>query len=230
MKFNKKILIAAVAALLVIIGVITAFAYDGSVNQGADHSAETGMYLYTVDISLYNPCNSADMDKDAVCELWFDFDYTDANGYGKASTYRLDMSWKNGRNLNSEILKKNFIRGNDNACKTQLSVWIPGLVKKVKVHLNMDGGERLGFTVEGISLNGYRVNTGVDYVSSAYYDSDAEIPCRVPKAALNCAPSELSAEAAPRDQYNGIFTQGNISAAQAEIAQGNYDRFYHYGK
>ncbi len=229
---TKRIRILAVASVLLlalILGTVFSLAsYDGSVNQGKDHSDEKSMYLYTFDIELYNPCNSKDMDDDAVCVLWFDFKYRDNNGYGKEKTYRLDMSWQNGRNLNSEILWKNFIRPDDNSCYTQMSVWVPGIISNVHIKLNMDGGERLGFTVKGIYLNGFKVNTDVDYVSSAYYDSEADIPCYIPNAAAICTSGEIAPAEKVYDQYGGLFTDENNKAARYSILDGDYEMIYHY--
>ena len=200
--------------------------YDGAINQGKSHSEESSMYKYDIDIYLYNPCNSNDMDKDAVYLLWFDFNYKTDNGYGTSSTYRLDMSWKSalGRNLNNDILKANFIRANDNACMTRFSVWLPGILSDVKVFLNMDGGERLAFTVESISLNGFKLNTDTDYVSSAYWDSNASVKCFVPRAALVGA---TDTDAAPRDQFDGIFTDANVGKALDAFEKGDMRMIYH---
>lgn len=229
----KMILTFAVSSVLVfsvLLGtVVSQASYDGSIHQGISHAEEKGMYLYTLDISLDNPCNSADMDKDAVYLLWFDFEYRNNNGSGKTSTYRFDMSWKKDKNLNSEVLKKCFIRGNDNACYTQMSVWVPGIVTNVHVFLNMDGGERLAFTVNGIYLNGFKINTDTDYVSSAYYDSNADIPCFVPKSAAICPDGVIAENAGIRDQYNGLLTDESIKTAQNGIACGDYSMLYHFG-
>ena len=202
-----------------------AAAYDGSIDQGADHSAENSMYLYTFEISLDNPCNSKDMDKDAVNELWFDIDYQSKNGCGASGTYRLDLSWKNGRNLNQELLSACFIRPHDQAESVRMKVWVPGLIKEVRVHLNMDGGERLAFTVEGIFLNGYRINTETDYVSSCYYDSGARIACYLPPAGLTA-----SAETVRRDQYNAVFCPENVKEAQRRAENKDNAMLYRYGE
>lgn len=233
---NKKLktigmaVISSVLAFSLLFGMTASqAAYDGAVNQSISHIDEKSMYLYTFDIYLENPCNSDDMDKDAVCVLWFDFKYKENNGYGAEKTYRFDMSWQNGRNLNSEILRKNFIRGNDNACYTQMSVWVPGIISNVHIKLNMDGGERLNFTVKGIRLNGFRINTDTDYVSSAYYDSEADIPCFVPKAAAICPDGTISAGAGIRDQYNGVLSDASIKSVQDSVGSGDYSMIYHYG-
>lgn len=232
---NRKLKVIrtfAVSSLLVfsvIFGTVFSLAsYDGSINQGTTHANEKSMYLYTLDISLDNPCNSKDMDDDAVYQLWFDFEYKDSNGYGKTQSYRFDMSWKNGRNLNSEVLRKCFIRANDSACFTQMQVWVPGIVSKVHILLNMDGGERLSFTVTGIYLNGFKINTDTDYVSSAYYDSEANIPCFVPKPAIVSENMTIPLNGTARDQFGGLITDATINAARESASNGNYDMIYHY--
>lgn len=228
-KTVRSILISSVLIMSVLFTTLFSLAsYDGSINQSVSHADEKSMYLYTLDISLDNPCNSEDMDKDAVYLLWFDFEYKDSNGYGKTQTYRFDMSWKSSKNLNSEVLKKCFIRGNDNACFTQMSVWVPGIISKVHIFLNMDGGERLSFTVKGIYLNGFKINTDTDYVSSAYGDSSADIPCFVPKAAIVCTDGIIASDGTMRDQFGGLVTDSNVKAAQDAAESGNYDMIYHY--
>lgn len=209
--------------------VISFAAYDGEIDQGTDHSAEKSRYLYTFDIELENPCNANDMDDDAVCVLWFDFKYKESNGLGSEKSYKLDMSWQSGRNLNNEILKKVFIRPNDKSCYTQMSVWVPGLISNVHIKLNMDGGERLKFIVKGIYLNGFKVNTDVDYVSSAYYDSEADIPCYIPASAAVCTDGTLSAGTGIRDQYNAVLSDASIKTAQSKVEGGDYSMIYHYG-
>lgn len=230
-KWIRTSFISSVLVLSLVFGTVVSLAsYDGSINQGKEHADESSMYLYTFDIELYNPCNSKDMDDDAVCVLWFDFKYKENNGCGKEKIYRFDMSWDGSkdRNLNKEILWENFIRSNDNSCYTQMSVWVPGIISNVHVKLNMDGGERLGFTVKGIYLNGFKINTGVDYVSSAYYDSEADIPCYVPNAAAVCPDGIISADAKLRDQYGGLLTDSTLKAVQDAAESGNYDMIYHY--
>ena len=231
---KSKALRTAVISVVLIISVLAGMlisyaAFDGSVNQSKSHADEKSMYLYTFDIELTNPCNSKDMDDDAVYLLWFDFKYKDNNGSGAEKTYRFDMSYKDDldRNLNNDVLKKTFIRPDDNSCYVQMSVWVPGIISNVHIKLNMDGGERLAFTVKGIYLNGFKINTDVDYVSSAYYDSEADIPCYVPKAAAVVTDGTVSAGL--RDQYNGLLTDQNIKSAQAGVESGDYSMIYHYG-
>lgn len=229
-KSVRSFAISTLLVLSTVFGTVISLAgYDGEIKQNVSHADETSMYLYTLEILLDNPCNSKDMDKDAVCELWFDFEYVNNNGRGDTKTYRLDMSWKNGRNLNDEILKKNFIRSNDNACKTKFSVWVPGMVKNIRVHLNMDGGERLGFTVGSVLLNGFKMNTDTDYVSSAYYDSDASIPCRMLKSEIMTIPEDGDLyNGTVRDQFDGKVYTGNINEAKKAAEAGDYGMFYHF--
>ena len=230
MKKMTRFLPAALSALALLLLPLIAAASDGAINQDVGHGDDVSMYRYDIDLYLYNPCNSGDMDDDAVYQLWFDFGYRADNGYGAASTYRYDLSWDKGkkRNLNAGVLRENFIRPNDNACMTRFSVWVPGIVNTVKVHLNMDGGERLAFTVESISLNGYRINTNTDYVSSAYYDSDATVTCRAPRAAIVTENGTVDRSAPVRDQYGGVFTDRNTDKALEDAAYGDPRMLYHY--
>lgn len=231
MKKSIKSLIAALTLSSLLLLASPAFAYDGSIHQGKDHASEKSMYLYTFELVVDNPCNSKDMDDDAINELWFDIDYKGNNGYGGKSTYRLDMSYDDDkdRNLNDELVRANFIRNNDNLTSTTMKVWVPGIITEVRVHLNMDGGERLTFTVEGIVLNGFRVNTATDYVTSCYYDSSAAIPCYVPPAAMT---DRLSPDGMTRyDQYNGIFSEENMKEAVNRVGtKTDGSMFYHYAE
>jgi len=231
MKKRKLILysISGLLSVMLLAGLCfpqRAYGYDGSIDQSADHSREESMYLYTVGMTLDNPCNSNDMDDDAVCDLTFTFTYLSENGQGASKTYTLDMSWAGSRNRNEEILKAAFIRGNDNSCRTSMNVWVPGLVTKIAVHLNMDGGERLTFTVDEVSLKGFRVNTETDYVSSAYWDSDMTISCRVP-AAEPVAESEDALPETFRDQFGGLFTGSAVSRIREWFGKGREHIFYH---
>ena len=225
----KRLSCAALAVFTVLaLPVLHALAaYDGSIKQNEAHSAEDSMYLYDIDISLTNPCNSGDVGKGDINEFWFDFTYKSENGYGASKTYRLDMSWNRSRNLNDEILKKTFLRPNDDACTTRFSVWVPGILEKVDVHLNMDGGERLAFEVTGIFLNGYRVNTDRDGVSSMYLDSNAKISCYTPAAAIVSADANIAYGTA-KDQFGGLFTQNNRNNAVQQAKNGIFKLFYHH--
>ena len=143
------------------------------IDQNVTHETEAGMYCYHFEAELTNPCNEKDMDKDAVHSFYFDFGYLSENGAGSKQTYRFDMSWDGTANRNSAFLKKNFIRANDNTQNISFDFWVDGKLTDCHIHLNMDGGERLSFTVKKVTCGGIQVNTNTDYVSSAYSDSDA---------------------------------------------------------
>lgn len=199
---SKKGASVFVTAALIVACLLSAVSVTGAgatvtVDQTASHATEASMYLYTLSLHVANPANLDDCDKDAINELRFTFTYKDQNGYGENKTYTLDMSYKDGKNQNSKFIG-NFQRHNDNAYWTTMQVWVPGLVSNIKLHLNMDGGERLNFSVEGVYLNGYRLNKNVDYVSSAYYDSNGEIRCALPPARV------ASTDGAWTDCYGGV--------------------------
>ena len=143
------------------------------IDQNVTHEAEAGMYCYHFEAELTNPCNEKDMDKDSIYSFYFDFGYLSENGAGSKQTYRFDMSWDGTANRNSAFLKKNFIRANDNTQNISFDFWADGKLTDCHIHLNMDGGERLSFTVKQVTCGGIQVNTNTDYVSSAYWDSDA---------------------------------------------------------
>lgn len=149
------------------------------------NSSDGGKYSYVLTLDVYNPCNSNDMDSDAVNDFYFDFTYVTNNGFGEEKNYRFDMSWSNGSNNNSSTLWKHFIRSNDDGFETDLPVTLSGKLKKVHILLNMDGGERLGFTVNSIKCNGKRINDTTDWVSSAYQDSEANIYCSMEKSVID---------------------------------------------
>lgn len=218
----KKITALFTALLICISLAIPAFSYsesiDGTIDQSQDYSDVPSMYKYNFIIDLYNPCNSNDMDRDAVNVFKFTFTYLDKNGCGSKKTYTFDMSWNGKQNRNSEFLKKNFIRSNDNDYKVGFSLWVPGHVQKLNILLNMDGGERLGFRVKEVYCNGTRVNSTSDYVSSAYSDSKAEIGFSMPKSypvSINKADTDTTDN---RDQY-GVL----IDSSVAEKILSNFD-------
>lgn len=189
---------------------------DGAINQYVSHADEAGMYLYNLSLSVTNPCNSKDMDKDAVNSLKFTFTYAADNGCGSKGTYVLDMSWNKDKNRNADLLKKHFIRPDDNSYQTGMSVWVPGIVTKIQVHLNMDGGERLKFAVRGVYLNGFRGDVNTDYVSSAYYDSDATVNCVFPNARI------IPSEGVLRDQFGAPAGEKLISLYEQNPAKYTY--------
>ncbi len=194
-----KILVVALLIISFVLSATRAFGASttNSVNQNVSHSEEQSMYLYTLVLNVANPCNTNDCDSDAICDLSFAFDYKDQNGYGTNNRYTLDMSYKNGKNQNENYVKL-FQRKNDNGYKTEMNVWVPGIVTKISLHLNMDGGERLNFSVDGVYVNGFRANINTDYVSSAYYDSDGTINCTLPDARIIASDGNL------RDCYGAL--------------------------
>jgi len=176
--------------------------------SATETETESSIYTYTVKIRVDNPCNSNDMDKDAVNILYFEYNYTTQNGFGAKKTEKFDMTWRNGKNSNADFLKQHFIRPNDNAYDTSFTVDLPGKLNRMHIVLNMDGGERLSFTVKQISCNGITINTNTDYVSSAYNDSEANITCAMSKSLINAASPyfEQSGETAlTQTQLNAVL-------------------------
>lgn len=213
MKKTRFFAIGLIIAL--VLSSVTCSAYtsdDGKIDQSVSHENEISMYKYDLYLEVTNPINSDDMDNDAVNIFKFTFTYKDRNGNGNENKYVFDMSWNNGKNRNADILKKYFIRANDNGYKTTLSLWVPGLVSKVDILLNMDGGERLSFNVKNIRCNGIAINTTQDYVSSAYNDSKASISLSTGKSIPQIENAELtktylecaSTDGGLRDQYNAL--------------------------
>ncbi len=155
----------------------------------AQESEEAGQYIYTFNVKVDNPCNSEDMDKDAVNVLYFEYHYNTKNGYDSEKTEKFDMSWNGSSNTNSDFLTKHFIRPNDNSYNTSFEVNLGGKLNKTYIKLNMDGGERLSFTIESIFCNGKRINSNTDYVSSAYNDSTANVYCSMEESMVDQANS-----------------------------------------
>jgi hypothetical protein len=154
--------------------------------NGSDDSSK---YVYTVNIKVTNPCNSSDMDRDAVNVLYFDYYYSGLNGFQDESKETFDMSWSGNGNKNSDFLNEHFIRSNDNSYNTSYEITLNGKLNRIYIKLNMDGGERLSFTVESVYCNGIRINSNTDYVSSAYNDSTATVYCSMEKSVINEANS-----------------------------------------
>ncbi len=152
----------------------------------ADSQADSiSKYVYTVNIKVDNPCDSTSMDRDAVNVLRFDYYYNGQNGYQSEKKERFDMSWNGSANNNANFLKEHFIRPDDNAYSTSYEVTLPGKLSRIDILLNMDGGERLSFTIESIYCNGKRINSNTDYVSSAYNDSSASIHCSMERSVID---------------------------------------------
>ncbi len=157
----------------------------------ADENSGTSVsrYVYTFNIKVDNPANSSDMDKDAVNVLYFEYHYNGKNGYQDEKSKTFDMSWNGSSNKNADFLKEHFIRPNDNSYNTSFTVTLDGKLNRTYIKLNMDGGERLKFTVESVFCNGKRINSNTDYVSSAYNDSTANVYCSMEKSVVDEANS-----------------------------------------
>lgn len=187
----KKLTACLLACVLVILPAVMPYCfaysevYDGTVDQYSGHSGETSMYRYDFNVNLYNPCNSKTMDDDAVNIFRFEFSYAGKNGTAKTEKYVFDMSRNGNLNRNYAFLKKNFIRPDDDETDVDFSLWVPGVVSKLHIILNMDGGERLAFKVKKVSCAGVQINANEDYVSSAYNDSEADITFTMPKPVID---------------------------------------------
>ena len=180
---KAKALFCAICALVLIYSLCFFPVY------AADESQSAGQYVYTINVKVDNPCNSNDMDKDAVNVLFFEYHYNGKNGYDSEKTEKFDMSWNGSSNQNSDFLNEHFIRSNDNSCYTSFDVTLPGKLNRMFIKLNMDGGERLSFTIESIYCNDKRINSNTDYVSSAYNDSTANIYCSMEESMIDQANS-----------------------------------------
>lgn len=204
---RKKIIafVTTVAVLLCSLMPIIAVGADDE----ATEEAVASTYEYTFDLVVTNPCNSNDMDKDAVNVLYFQFYYTDLNGFGKGESYKYDMSWNGSQNKNTDFLKKHFIRSNDNAYVTSFTMSLPGKLSRTHIKLNMDGGERLAFTVNTVECNGIRINSNTDYVSSVYSDSEADIYCSMEASIISTKYSpyfnESGKEALTQTEFNAVI-------------------------
>lgn len=151
----------------------------------------TSSYLYSVDMTVDNACTTDAYNEFEVNVLYFEFTYVELNGSGETKTKTIDMSLKDRANKNSALLKKHFVRDDDsNAYNTFMTVQLPGKLTKVFVKLNMDGGERLKFTINNITCGEKFVNTNSDYVSSAYNDSTATINCSMESSYISDINSE----------------------------------------
>ena len=177
---KTKILIVLLSVVAIIFSLFSTPVYAAQEN-----SATVSKYTYTFNVKVDNPCNSEDMDNDAVNVLYFEYHYNGQNGYKSETTEKFDMSWSGNGNKNSEFLNKYFIRNNDNSYNTSFDVTLDGKLNRTYIKLNMDGGERLSFTVESVYCNGKRINSNTDYVSSAYNDSTANIYCSMEESVID---------------------------------------------
>lgn len=181
----KKRWISLLCALAIAVSVAapqTALAADAA----ADTASE---YVYTINVKVSNPCNTKSMSKDDVNVLYFDYYYNGQNGFKSEEKKNFDMSWNGSSNNNADFLSEQFMRPNDDSYNTSFDVTLPGKLSKIYIKLNMDGGERLSFTIESIYCNGMRINNNTDYVSSAYYDSTATVYCSMDKSVIDEANS-----------------------------------------
>lgn len=179
---RKHILSVIIISLVVILAVSPFTSVLATTDSDSENTKD---YVYQFNVTVDNPCNSKSMDKDAVNTLYFTFSYVDKNGYGSAKNYKFDMSWSGGRNNNADFLKEHFIRANDNKYKTSFRMQLPGKLTKMHITLNMDGGERLSFTIDSVYCNNKRINNNTDYVSSAYADSNADIYCSMADSVID---------------------------------------------
>ncbi len=179
---KKLKIIIPLLCVICIVSVIIASLPSLAANIASESNCE---YVYTFNIKVDNPCNSSDMDRDAVNILYFDYYYNGQNGYQSEQKKTFDMSWNGDGNNNAEFLGTHFMRPNDDTFYTKFNVTLKGKLNRVYIKLNMDGGERLTFTVEKITCNGKRINSNTDYVSSAYNDSTATIYCSMEKSIID---------------------------------------------
>lgn len=173
------------------------------------------IYKYTVDVHVNNPVNILDADKDAVEYFYLDFYYTADNGYGDVRLYTLDMSWNGHSNYNEEYLNL-FRRTNDDEYDVSFDIYIPGLVGKVNILLNMSGGERMTLTFNRIMVNGFMLNTDTGKVSSSRLDSETYLSCDFQKGKIDTElndPDRLLLF----DQYRGILSDKMLFAAEGNL-------------
>lgn len=176
-------------SLLCMIGVIAIIALSTSFFSanaaGEDDGGSAGEYVYTFNVKVDNPCNATTMSETDINVLYFEYYYNGQNGYQSEKKETFDLSRKGSEIQHTDFWIEHFIRQNDFECNTSFDVTLPGKLSKVFIKLNMDGGERLSFTVESIYCNGKRINSNTDYVSSAYYDSTATIYCSMEKSVID---------------------------------------------
>ena len=182
---------------------------DNAVNQKFSHSDEAGMFLYTLNMKVENAINMNSAGYDAVEEFVIDFTY---NG---SQHYKLDMSWDGSRNRNERFLNI-FRSSGDDSYTAKLNIWLPGKINKINILLNMAGGERLRIDFADVLINGFKVNTKTDYVTSAYYDSRAEIECKMPDSQIDIR--DLS-EDETKAALDLIFNGGDNSSEKPLIDQ-----------
>ncbi len=162
----------------------TLYSFSASAADEGESSGESS-YVYTFNVTVSNPCNATSMDEDDINVLYFDYYYSGQNGYQSEKKETFDLSRKNNVIQQQDFWIEHFIRQNDFSCTTSFDVTLPGKLNRVFIKLNMDGGERLAFTIDSISCNGITINSNTDYVSSAYYDSTATVYCSMEKSVID---------------------------------------------
>ncbi len=172
-------------------------------------------YVYTINVKVNNPCNTRSMSKDDVNVLYFDYYYNGQNGFQSETKQTFDMSWNGSSNNNADFLSQQFMRPNDDSYNTSFDVTLPGKLSKIYIKLNMDGGERLSFSIESIYCNGMRINSNTDYVSSAYYDSTATVYCSMDKSVIDEANSPYFQE------HEGFgLSEKTVTSLASELGDG----------
>ena len=190
--------------------------YDGDINQNLSHEDEAGYYMYTLNLRVENPIEMNSSGMDSIEKFYFKFTYKTNNGLGESKVYYFDLYKLNGKYQNQQIMM-GFMSSGSDAYDYDIDVWVPGTIEKVEVYLNMSGGERLNFAVQSISCNGIRVSRNVDYVSSAYYGSEATIPCQMShgQVVVKDLATQITSGAGLIDQYGSVCSDELISKAQS---------------
>ncbi|MBR4320117.1 MAG: hypothetical protein IKP69_08740 [Oscillospiraceae bacterium] len=211
---------------------------DSDINQSFSHADETDWYLYTLVMNVENPVCTKNSYPDSVEKFYIDFEYKPENGYSnETKTYRLDMSWNDTRNLNENCLQK-FRNEDETPFVTELTIWLPGILQKMNVFLEMRDlnllhmakNDRLTVQFSDIRLNGFNINRNIDYISSAGGESKAEISCIAPSALINLqyldetstkqaldAINNANTEYQFKDQYGAIVSSILVKKAMEEM-------------
>lgn len=180
MKKTKKML-----SLLCVFCLAVAMVVSQTSHAASTLANGTSEYVYTINVTVSNPVNSTNMDEEAVNVLYFDYYYSGQNGYQSEKKETFDLSWNGSGYNNVDFLIEHFVRPHDYPYSTSFDVTLEGKLNRLYIKLNMDGGERLSFTIESIYCNGKRINNNTDYVSSAYYDSTATIYCSMENSVID---------------------------------------------
>ena len=233
-RFIKKAAVSAGAALIAFsaafsqLGTLSASAADQTFSPLESHEGEKGAYLYHFEGKLTNPCNSDAIKKksNVIGKFWFDFTYIDENGTGTKHTERLDMSYSNGKNLNADFLKKNFVRNNDNETGLEFDLYIPGQLTNVRFHLELNGQvsffsyERMSFEIKNVTAGGIKVNAGSDYVSSTVGSSDASINFIMDKPDNIQIASSFGQNEITINRFKAMIESGELAAKKLQDKYG----------